>query len=309
MQQPDSTLHFSANGKFLISGEYAVLDNVSALAVPLKLQQHLEITTFDNKEIHWKSYDGDGSLWFELVTDCTDLFGSHIYKDPIAVKLAQILRTAKKLQPDFKVDQGFAAVTRLDFNRKYGMGTSSTLISLISQWTGCDPYELQFECFGGSGYDIACATAQQALIYNYNDANPIAKLVRFDPQIKDQLFFVYLNQKQNSRDSIASFDKSKLTPDKKMVLESMPARFIDASKKLEDFNAIIHEHEELISGLVSLEPVKSRLFPDFEGAIKSLGGWGGDFVMATGGIVERKYFENRGYDVILEWDDVVMNNQ
>ena len=29
-----------------------------------------------------------------------------------------------------------------------------------------------------------------------------------------------------------------------------------------------------------MKPVKEELFGDFPGAIKSLGGWGGDFIMA-----------------------------
>jgi hypothetical protein len=309
MQQPDSTQHFSAYGKFLITGEYAVLDNVTALAVPLKLKQHLEVTTLQNKEIHWKSYDGDGSLWFELKSNLNEIYGQHTFKDPVAAKLAQILRSAQSLNSKLKIEQGFSAVTRLDFNRKYGMGTSSTLISLIAQWTGCDVYKLQFACFGGSGYDIACANARRALVYNYNDSDPIVKPFVFDPQIKEKLFLVYLNEKQNSRDSIARFDPNLLTTDLKQTLNEMPERFIKAGNNLDIFNALIDEHESIISQLVNLQPVKQRLFSDFAGSVKSLGGWGGDFVMATGGKEQRKYFKNKGYDVIIEWDDVVMNDQ
>jgi mevalonate kinase len=306
MEQQGFTKRFSANGKFLITGEYAVLDNVSALAVPLKLQQHIEINALVSDDVVWKSYDGDGSLWFELNTDISALFGIHDYRDPVANKLAQILRKAKKLQSQFKINHGFEVSTRLDFNRKYGMGTSSTLISLISQWSGCDPYALQFSCFGGSGYDIACATAQQALTYNYNNADPVTSRVTFNPAIHKQLFFVYLNQKQNSRDSIARFDKTLLTAKKRAILDQMPQQFMEHSNNVQNFNKVVGEHEMMISELIGLEPVKQRLFSDFTGAVKSLGGWGGDFILATGGSNERDYFKNRGYGVVLEWENVVL---
>ena len=55
--------------------------------------------------------------------------------------------------------------TKLTFPRAWGLGTSSTLISLIAQWAKCDPFELLFEAFGGSGYDIACATANSPISY------------------------------------------------------------------------------------------------------------------------------------------------
>jgi hypothetical protein len=58
--------------------------------------------------------------------------------------------------------------------------------------------------------------------------------------------------------------------------------------------------------LIGLEPIKSQLFRDYKGAIKSLGGWGGDFIMATGDLVARDYFKNKGYDEVLEWDEVAL---
>lgn len=306
MQLKDQILTFSARGKFLITAEYAVLANVTALAVPLSLQQYLKVVSRTDQKVTWKSYDDDGSLWFDFETDLEKLFGDFNYDDPVASKLAQILRKAVDLNSKGKLSHGFDASTHLDFNRYSGMGTSSTLISLISQWLDCDAYALQFSCFGGSGYDIACATASQAITYNYNNAQPRVHSIDFDPAIKSSLFFVYLNQKQNSRDSIARFDKNDLTIDKKETLESMPVRFLNAGNDLVIWNSLMEEHELLISELVGLPPVKSRLFADFPGAIKSLGGWGGDFVLATGGLKERNYFKEKGYNIVLEWSDVVL---
>ena len=56
---------FYSNGKLLITGEYLVLDGAKAFALPTKFGQNLIVEKGSNKEIIWKSYDADGSLWFE----------------------------------------------------------------------------------------------------------------------------------------------------------------------------------------------------------------------------------------------------
>ncbi|GAK75328.1 hypothetical protein JCM19296_906 [Nonlabens ulvanivorans] len=304
---------YSAHGKFLITGEYVVLDNVSALAMPLKLNQYLNINSRNDGQFAWKSYDHDGSLWFEATLDLNVLKNLDTFKsdNAVTVKLVEILRKAIELYPQAldKMADGFNAITTLDFNRKYGMGTSSTLISLIAQWLECDAYMLQFACFGGSGYDIACATENSRLIYNYNNGLPIVEPFDWNPTIMESIFFVYLNRKQNSRDSIARFDNSLITDELRKELDEMPQRFKDASNDLAYFNEVVNRHEVIISSLIGLEPVKQKLFPDYTQAIKSLGGWGGgDFIMCTGDIEERAYFKSKGFEIVLEWDDVVSGN-
>jgi mevalonate kinase len=297
---------FKAHGKFLITGEYAVLNNVPALAVPLRLSQYLEVATRDDGAISWKSYNSNGALWYDLTTTVDHMFNDTIKDtDPITIKLRQILITAYELSSltDLK---GFDAVTTLDFDRHYGMGTSSTLISLISQWLGCDPYILQFKCFQGSGYDIACATANSSIVYNYNNAHPLISEVNFDPIIKNNIFFVYLNRKQDSRDAIASFDPRLLTTTIRQTLSSMPQQFINTSINLNELDNIIEEHETIIASLIGLVPIKKRLFSDYKGGIKSLGGWGGDFIMVTGDNEARKYFKDKGFDIIFEWEEIIL---
>lgn len=300
---------YTAHGKFLITGEYAVLSNVPALAVPLQLNQYLKIYPRNDNKFSWHSYDHDGSLWFNTEHDLNIITGNQpiVCDNPIANKLIEILITAHKLSPyGFNTfGQGFDAVTTLDFNRIYGMGTSSTLLSLLSQWLECDAYALQFACFGGSGYDIACATASKPLIYNYNNAQPQLKSLDWSPMIKDAIFFVYLNNKQDSRDAIACYDPTRLTSNIFNELSDMPQLFINASDHLGRFNQLIQRHEAIISSIINLQPVQARLFNDYTGAIKSLGGWGGDFIMCTGGNDHRQYFIDRGYNTILEWDQVI----
>ena len=65
------------------------------------------------------------------------------------------------------------------------------------------------------------------------------------------------------------------------------------------FNEILKEHEEVISNIVSKKPIQKTLFKDFYGQIKSLGSWGGDFILASGDSQTPSYFSNKGYKVII----------
>ena len=49
---------FKSNGKFLLTGEYLVLKGATALALPLKKGQSLDVETLDSNEglIHWDAF-------------------------------------------------------------------------------------------------------------------------------------------------------------------------------------------------------------------------------------------------------------
>ncbi|AZQ43617.1 GYDIA family GHMP kinase [Nonlabens ponticola] len=295
---------FTAVGKFLITGEYAVLDNVDALAIPLKLKQHLSIEPKAESQIEWIGRDVDQSVWMHEKFKIDDT-GSVTPDPDSASKLIEVLQTALQLAGKEGFSSGFTATTTLDFDRQYGMGTSSTFIAMVAQWIGCDPFELQFKTFGGSGYDIACATASKPIIYNYNDAQPEYDTIDFNPSFHKNLFFIYLNQKQNSRDSIAQFDASKLSGEIREELNTLPKKLVNAQDDLIQFQELIVRHELLISELIGLEPVKEKLFADYNGAIKSLGGWGGDFILAAGDPETPTYFRSRGYEDIYHWNNLI----
>src|SRR5690606_12277563 len=95
---------FHSNGKLLLTGEYVVLDGATALALPTKYGQTLEVVFSEKEGIFWKSFDEKELIWFEDSFDC-DTFG---YKKPtnsISEKLSKILREAKKLNSSFLSDE------------------------------------------------------------------------------------------------------------------------------------------------------------------------------------------------------------
>jgi hypothetical protein len=74
------------------------------------------------------------------------------------------------------------------------------------------------------------------------------------------------------------------------------------------FFNLMHQHELIISGILGITPVKQQLFPDFQGEIKSLGAWGGDFIMAGSFLspdAVRDYFKKKKLDVIFRWAEIV----
>jgi len=69
------------------------------------------------------------------------------------------------------------------------------------------------------------------------------------------------------------------------------------------------EHENIISELIDFEKVKSIYFSDYWGTVKSLGAWGGDFVLVTSDRSEKetkKYFNEKGFNVFLKYEDLIL---
>jgi hypothetical protein len=55
-----------------------------------------------------------------------------------------------------------------------------------------------------------------------------------------------------------------------------------------------------------MKTIKESLFPDFNGIIKSLGAWGGDFVLAIAKENPTDYFKERGFKTIVSYKDMIL---
>ena len=80
---------------------------------------------------------------------------------------------------------------------------------------------------------------------------------------------------------------------------------ISSSESLSEFELLLREHESFIGHLLSIEPIKEKYFKDFKGAVKSLGAWGGDFILATGDSSTPDYFRGKGYSTIFTYDELI----
>jgi len=301
---------FKSNGKILLTSEYVVLDGVDCIALPTKFGQTLSVIENNSKCINWTSYDYNNNIWFKdkYTISSENKIEYSSEKNNISETLLKILNALVKLNSD-KINNkiGYDFVSKLSFSKDWGLGTSSTLINNLANWAKVDSYELLKLTFGGSGYDIACAGAENPIHFNnYNNKISISNS-KFDPIYKENIFFIYLGNKQNSRDGIKDYKskKNKLTQDIIEQFKSINEKIV-ITDSLKEFEQCLTMHELLISKLIDIEPIKNRLFKDYDkGIVKSLGAWGGDFVLVTGTKNAMSYFLNKGYKTILEYSKLI----
>lgn len=297
---------FYSNGKLLLSGEYAILEGALGLAIPTSYGQSLEVTPTSSGLLVWTSLDEDGNSWFTATFDLSNLKILSTSDEAMSKTLTNLLLEANAQNPLLLTDSdGFEITTQLTFPRSWGLGTSSTLINNLAQWGRVDAYQLLWNAFGGSGYDIACAQHNSPITYQLVEGKPKVETIAFDPIFKDSLYFVHLNQKQSSKEAIANyknrqFDRPQLIKE----ISSITNRMMESST-LAGFESLMAEHENLLGEALQQQPVKELLFPDYFGVIKSLGAWGGDFVLATGDEKTISYFKDKGYPTIIPYSRMI----
>lgn len=300
---------YRANGKLLLTGEYLVLHGAKAIGLPLKLGQQLTVQdglSFEN--IVWQAFYG-GEIWFSCELNPNDfsvIKTSHPEKSSI---LRKIFRTIKMLNPDFHPKSGTKIETLLDASPEWGFGSSSTLISLLSQWAGVDSFALNELIFKGSGFDIACATANGPIFYVRN--KPVEP-VWLNYSFADQLFLVYSGQKKETAKEVSNFLKVKKMPDGLIDEISNLSKEFARCGNYATFNHLINQHESMVGKLIGKLPVKLAYYPDFEGEIKSLGAWGGDFYLISSKLPfsgVKKYFENKGLTTIFRWNELILKRE
>lgn len=294
---------FYSNGKLLLTGEYVVLDGATALAIPTKKGQSLTIEVSEKKGIHWKSLDEKGAVWFEARFQINDFVSEK--ENKMLFQLLKILKEAQRLNPSFLAEGNYKITTKLDFPRNWGLGTSSTLINNIAQWAQVDAFQLLQNSFGGSGYDIAAAQNNNPILYTLLHGKPKVETVYLDWNFIENIFFIHLNKKQDSKEGIAQYKKAKIEASVFSEISSISNLLIEC-KTLKEFEALMDRHEAIISKAIGLPMVKQLLFKDYPNSIKSLGAWGGDFVLAMGTETAKLYFREKGFTTIIPFEEMML---
>jgi len=300
---------YRSNGKLLLTSEYFVLHGAKALALPLKVGQQLTVQNgLPAEPILWQAFY-KGEIWFSCKLNPEDFSVIATNHPGKAETLSKIFQTIKMLNPDFNPKAGTKLETSLDANPEWGFGTSSTLISLLSQWADVNPFKLNELVFKGSGFDIACATADGPIFYIKNV--PV-QLVDLDYSFADQLFLVYSGKKKKTSPEVDIFLKEKKVSAHLIEeVSAMTDEFADCRIQKE-FNHLIRLHEKIVGELIGQVPVKEQLFADFDGEIKSLGAWGGDFYLISTALPFfeiKKYFDNIGLTTIFSWNDLILKRE
>lgn len=303
---------FYGHGKLLLTGEYFVLDGALALALPSHLGQSLSVRyqRSEAPKLNWKSFDKKNNCWFEADFELWrfDLLNTETSKE--IETLQQILRQVRIQNPHFlRGPQSVYVETRIEFPLTWGLGSSSTLLYNIAQWAYVSPFELAKNTLGGSGYDIACAESIAPIFYQKTNDTPEWKDANFNPPFADNLYFVYLNQKQDTQREVAKF-KEKLVPGKVEILKELSeiSKALVEIDHLRSFETLIKRHEEIISQALDLPKVKDTHFSDYFGEVKSLGAWGGDFCLATSDRPRaevEQYFSLKGFSNVIPYKELI----
>jgi len=295
----------------MITGEYLALAGSLVLAVPLRFGQSMLVEKLPAKEpwLTWTALE-QGRQWYKDVFRESG-FEPENLNDQVSARLQKLLLKASEMNPAFP-EKGFSykITTDTNFPLNWGLGSSSTLVSNLAWWAGVDPYKLLFSTLGGSGYDIACARSNEPVFYRFNGKNsePAVSLVGFEPPFISNLWFVYTGRKQSSAKSIESVDVAHFDG---LSIERISELTMKMAKEtdLEHFMRLITAHETVVARTINQEPLQAARFSDFNGVVKSLGAWGGDFCLAASAESDEKirdYFAEKGCDTVFSFSDMVL---
>lgn len=297
---------FKSNGKILLTSEYLVLDGAKAIALPSKLTQDLYIEQCDKEIIEWQGIDEKGNVWYEenFYLKNNDLVYS-AEKNNTSEKLLLLFNHILKTR-EAKDILGNKFSTKLNFKREWGLGTSSTFVNNLAKWANIDPYRLLFSAFKGSGYDIACCDVNNPIIFEKKQNSINVKNITFNPPFIENIYLIHLDKKQNTQTSITNYLRTKSEKNDLIKRINLISEEMLQCKNLNHFEDLIVEHESIISQAISQEPIQKLTFNDYNlGKIKSLGAWGGDFILVTSKNNDLSYFNNKGFETILKLSDLV----
>lgn len=285
------------------------MEGAKALAVPLKLGQSLFVKNSEKNQLIWEAKSPAG-LWFKTILKLPTLEVLETNNQIFSNRLVLLLKNAKELSKHFLNDiSGISVETELGFNPEFGFGSSSTLVFCVSKWANVNPYLLQKKTFGGSGFDIACADSKGPITFQRIVEDIEINKVDLSSSVSSKLFFVYLGNKQQTSKSIKNFKKNAVFTNSDIDRISVITNEAVKAESIEDFEALLTEHEQLMSSVLQTPTIKSSCFPQYDGCVKSLGAWGGDFVLISSRNSKQEIsqqMKNLGFNIVFSYSDLVL---
>lgn len=296
----------------MLTGEYFVLDGALSLAFPTQKGQRMVVRNTKSSDLMWKSYDVENELWFSASISLYDFSAVKTNNEEVAKQLGKLLKSAVRLNSEFLNNwNSFKIETFLEFPNNWGLGSSSTLTYLVAEWADVNPFILHFKTFDGSGYDVACAGATGPLTYVLRDDSLHYEEIDWSPSFTKNMHFVHLNEKQSSNEAIDFYNKN--VKRKKTIAKEITKITEDIIKctDLQEFQDLLVKHEKIVGEALGRPTIQQERFDDFNGVVKSLGAWGGDFALAVSDQSSDKinnYFSSKGYETILSYDEMIFNS-
>ena len=115
-----------------------------------------------------------------------------------------------------------------------------------------------------------------------------------------------MNKKQDTQKSVQNFLETDQSHSEGINQINEIVHEIENVKDITTFESLIERHEKIIANILQMPTIQNEKFPDYNnGVIKSLGSWGGDFVLATGDEKSVDYFEEKGFNIIRKISDLL----
>jgi mevalonate kinase len=298
---------YRSNGKLMLTGEYLALQGATTFAVPLVFGQELHIEGVSHSLVYWRTLFKE-KIIFHAVFE-TEHFNVMETSDTEKSNwIKSVFLAIRDQKDDFLQDSGAEATATIDLPMNYGWGSSSSFITNLCKWADVNPFWVNMKVGGGSGYDIACANADQPILFHNIGNLPEFEVVDYNPDYLQNMWFVFQENKMNTANAIRGFrsrliDKDVITRITEISKEWAKADSLDTIMKL------VTEHEELMSKCLKKKSI-SKQYADFDGVVKSLGAWGGDFMLAVSpmsGAEVISYFEGKGRPTMFNWLEIVKN--
>lgn len=289
----------------MLTSEYFALDGALTLAVPTKRgQEFYDEETEDGKSlIVWEALV-EHQPWFYAIINYEKWEITETNLQNSAEFILKVLKTVQHLsETQFKNTTSYHLATHLQFPKNYGLGSSSTLFNNLSVWANTNPFLLNDLCLGGSGYDIAVAKERSAILFK-NTPELFIQKIEYLPDFREQLIFIHLNKKQNSREGIEKYRKKEKSENLINEFSGLTKEVVSC-KDLDSFSQLMTIHEQKVSSFLELETVKNQFFKDSPSFVKSLGAWGGDFVMSSKFEGYQEYFSEKGFSTIFDYSELI----
>jgi mevalonate kinase len=304
---------FYSHGKLMITGEYLVMQGALSLAVPVKQGQFIKISRSSVPgKIFWQTTVMN-KPWFEGTFTMHDFSPIQYNNEQSAHFIKALLSAARSLNPNFCIEQsGFDVECNIEFDVRWGFGSSSSLISNVAYWAGLDPLRLHAQVSRGSGYDVACARAEGPIVFQINGSSPEIKEVQFLPAFRDKLFFIYLGEKKDSQSAVEKFLLTQRVYSTESALISTITQKMISCLDEATFGRLMDEHESIMENVLGIPSLRKSHFSDFKGKIKSLGAWGGDFALALWPSSPDElyaYLSRKGLPIYFNFNDLVYDER
>lgn len=306
---------YFTHGKVMLAGEYAVMAGVEALALPVKQGQWMNVWESESNDgsskLVWQAKDHLKQVWFECRVDMNALELTQSTDVDAGKTNLLLLAEIKEKRPQLFENKTLRIETELDFDRSFGLGSSSTLINNISLWSGIDPFYLQQKAFGGSGYDVAAGRMGKPVVYWVANEKANWSPWQLSPELTAGWVLAFPGTKQNSRYSLQD-KKSAIAGIKNdtVLLQQLNAivEAIKQPRSLPLLEAMLEMWQALLSQRLDLPRAYEDLGidPVQGGLCKWLGAWGGDVLLVNMTILNAnsEVFEKM---TLMPWNEFVIN--